>query len=395
MKRTPFFILIMTFLSSFGPLAIDMYLPALPEITRDLHTHASTVQLTLTFFMVGLAFGNVIIGTLSDSFGRRRPLIISLILFTLASLAASFAPTIELLIALRFIQGINSGAGIVLSRAIASDLYKGNALTKFFSTLILVNGLVPILAPMFGGFLLTSAPWRTLFIVLTLFGLFLLIGSTFVIEETLPEEHRTSPRFSSIFNDYKQLLTRKTFIVPILIQGLTYAMFFSYMAVSPFIMQNLYHLSAQQYSYLFAVTGFGLVFTAQVTGRLVDHVHPETLFRTYTAIQLVGTLIVILGLFNHWSLWILVPAFFLIVAPVSGIGTLGFAIAMNGQKRSGGSASSLVGLLQYFIGGIVTPLVGLAGENSFIPYVILVIVISILLITLHVINAQKSGTSSR
>ncbi|WP_086428677.1 multidrug effflux MFS transporter [Staphylococcus cornubiensis] len=374
-KRTsPLFVIIMAGLAAFGPLSIDMYLPALPEVKNTFGTTTAITQLTLTLFMVGLAVGNIVAGTVSDSTGRKKPLIISLISYVIASIVIALAPNVIVMIVFRFIQGVSGGAGIVLSRAIATDLYKGRALTQFLALLMLVNGAAPVLAPMFGGFILSLANYRVLFWILTILSLLMLVGALFKIDETLPQASRRPAHVKAIAEDFKILLTRRSFILPILIQGFTYAMFFSYMAASPFIMQNLYGLTAQQYSYIFALTGLGLIVTAQLTGRIVKYVNQHALFRTFSFIQLAGAILAIFSLMNHWSLWILLPAFLLIMAPVAGIATLAFAIAVEGQKKGIGSASSLVGLLQYFIGGISTPLVGLQGEYSYVPYIFVVIV---------------------
>ena len=161
---------------------------------------------------------------------------------------------------------------------------------------------------------------------------------------------------------------------------------FSYMAASPFILQNIYQLNAQQYSYVFALTGFGLILNAQITASLVNYIDQQKLFRFYSSLQIIAGIIVIISLLNHWSLWVLIPAFMFIVAPVSGVATLGFSLAMNGQKKSVGSASILIGLLQYFIGAVATPLVGLQGEESVIPYIIVLALVSFIIIMLHIFN---------
>ncbi|ARJ50792.1 multidrug effflux MFS transporter [Staphylococcus lutrae] len=380
-RISPLFIIIMAGLAAFGPLSIDMYLPALPEVKNALNTTTANVQLTLTFFMVGLAVGNIVAGTVSDSTGRKKPLMFSLVLYIISSIVIALAPHVTIAIIFRFIQGVSGGAGIVLSRAIATDLYKGKALTQFLAMLMLVNGAAPVLAPMFGGIILSFANFRVIFWILAALSILMLIGTHFKINETLPVESRRPARVKNVLADFKALLTRRSFLIPMLIQGFTFAMFFGYMAASPFIMQNIYGLSAQQYSYIFAMTGLGLIITAQLTGRLVEHINQHTLFRIFSVIQLIGTAIAIIALINHLTLWILLPSFLLIVAPVAGIGTLGYAIAMEGQQKGVGSASSLVGLMQYFIGAIATPLVGLQGEHSFVPYLwVITITMSLIII---------------
>lgn len=390
MKQKPsfIFILVMAGLAAFGPLSIDMYLPALPQVADALHTSTTQTQLTLTFFMFGLALGNIIFGIVSDQTGRKRPLIVSLILYIVFSIVCALATHVELLIAARFIQGIAGGAGIVLSRAIASDKYKGNELTQFLALLMLVNGAAPVFAPMIGGVLTDHMSYHIIFFILAVLSILMFIGVLFKVDESLAKEYRSDAGFKPVFQDFRQLIQRQTFILPILIQSLTFALFFSYMAASPFILQNIYHLTPQTYSYIFAFTGLGLIFTAQLTARLVKKMNAFKLFRSFSVIQLIGAIIVIVSLLNHASLWFLIPGFFLIVASVSGVATLGFSIAMDNQKKAVGSASSLVGLLQYFVGAATTPLVGLMGERSFIPYLIVLIITLILIFILHAVHIR-------
>lgn len=185
-KPSIFLIVILGLLTAFGPFSIDMYLPALPEISRDFDTTTSNTQLTLTLFMVGLAVGQVFVGPLSDFIGRKRPLMVALIVYTVASILCVFAPNIYVMMALRFVQGFTGGAGAVISRAISSDLYKGKALTKFLAILMLVNGVAPILAPVLGGIILSFSTWKVVFILLTIFGFIMFGLSSFKLTESLP-----------------------------------------------------------------------------------------------------------------------------------------------------------------------------------------------------------------
>lgn len=384
-KPTMLFIIVMGALSAFGPLAIDMYLPALPTVKEELQATTSATQLTLTFFMIGLAVGNIIAGTLSDSIGRKKPLVVAMVLFTLSSIFCAIAPNVEVMMLARFIQGMSGGAGVVISRAIASDLYRGNALTKFMATLMLVNGAAPVLAPVIGGVILTFTTWRVMFFILMAFGILMLIGSIVQIKESLPVEARSKASFRTIFNDYRLLLTTPTFIVPALIQGTTFAVFFGYLSASPFIIQNIYGYTPQQYSYIFAGLACGLIVMAQLTGKLVDYIHPQKLLRIFTAIQVVGAVLTIIGLSQHLPIAFIIFSLLLVVAPVAGVGSVGFSIAMTNQKR-GGSAASFLGLLQYAIGGVASALVGVKGDANATPYMIILAVASVLLIILHIIN---------
>lgn len=384
-KPTLLFIVVMGALSAFGPLAIDMYLPALPTVKEDLGATTSATQLTLTFFMIGLGAGNIVAGTLSDSMGRKKPLVIAMVLFTLSSIFCAIAPNAEVMMLARFIQGIAGGAGVVISRAIASDMYRGNALTKFMATLMLVNGAAPVLAPVIGGVILSFTTWRMMFFILMAFGLLMVIGSVTKIKESLPPEARSKASFRAIFSDYKRLVTTPTFIVPALIQGTTFAIFFGYLGASPFIIQNIYGHTPQQYSYIFAGLACGLIIMAQLTGKLVDYIDPQNLLRMFTAIQVVGAILTVIGLSQHLPIAFIIFSLLLVVAPVAGVGSVGFSIAMTNQKR-GGSAASFLGLLQYAIGGVSSALVGIKGDANAMPYMVILIVGSVILIVLHFIN---------
>lgn len=189
---------------------------------------------------------------------------------------------------------------------------------------MLVNGAALVFAPMLGGFILSFFSYRAIFLFLTLLSSLMLLGVITKVPKSLSSNLRRESSLIAVIKDYQSLITRKSFILPILIQGFTFAIFFSYMAASPFILQNIYQLNAQQYSYVFALTGFGLILNAQITARLVNYIDQQKLFRFYSSLQIIAGIIVIISLLNHWSLWLLIPAFMFIVAPVSGVATLGF-----------------------------------------------------------------------
>lgn len=380
------FVIILGALTAIGALSIDMFLPGLPQIQSDFNTTTSNSQLTLSLFMIGLALGNLFVGPISDSIGRKTPLIVAMALFTLASIGIIFVDNIWLMIALRFVQGFCGGAGAVISRAISSDLYTGKQLTKFLALLMLVNGVAPVLAPALGGVILSFSTWRMVFVILTIFGLLMLFGTIFNIKESLSTEQRDSPHLVSIFKGFKQLLATPRFVLPMLIQGVTFVILFSYISASPFIAQRIYDMSAQQFSLMFASVGISLIVSSQLTGKLVDYIDRQVLLRVLTIIQLVGVVWISVILYMHLSIWLLFIGFIVLVAPVTGVATLGFSIAMDENTVGNGSASSLLGLVQFLIGGLVSPLVGVMGEDSYIPYVTIILIVGLLLITLQIIN---------
>ncbi|PTE42268.1 Bcr/CflA family drug resistance efflux transporter [Staphylococcus equorum] len=385
-KNSLLFVIILGALTAIGALSIDMFLPGLPQIQSDFNTTTSNSQLTLSLFMIGLALGNLFVGPISDSIGRKTPLIIAMALFTLASIGIIFVDNIWLMIALRFVQGFCGGAGAVISRAISSDLYTGKQLTKFLALLMLVNGVAPVIAPALGGVILSFSTWRMVFVILTIFGLVMLFGTIFNIKESLSAEQRDSPHLVSIFKGFKQLLATPRFVLPMLIQGVTFVILFSYISASPFIAQRIYDMSAQQFSLMFASVGISLIVSSQLTGKLVDYVDRQVLLRVLTIIQLVGVVWISVILYMHLSIWLLFIGFIVLVAPVTGVATLGFSIAMDENTGGNGSASSLLGLVQFLIGGLVSPLVGVMGEDSYIPYVTIILIVGLLLIILQIIN---------
>nr|WP_263314966.1 multidrug effflux MFS transporter [Mammaliicoccus sp. Marseille-Q6498] len=381
-------IVILGLLTAFGPLSIDMYLPALPEISREFDTSTSNTQLTLTMFMIGLAVGQVFVGPLSDFIGRKKPLMVALIIYAVASILIVFAPNIYVVMALRFIQGFTGGAGAVISRAMSSDLYSGKALTKFLAVLMLVNGVAPILAPVLGGAILAFSTWKTVFILLTLFGAIMFTVSFLKLSETLPEERRSSGRISEILGDFKALLKNPKFLLPLFIQGCTFALLFSYISASPFITQSVYNISPLMFSCMFAFNGLGLILSGQIINKLVDKYDEHSLMRVFGAIQILGVIIVSVTLLNAWPIWLLMIGFFILVSPVSAIGSTGFSIAMANNKGGAGSASSLLGLSQFAFGGVVSPLVGINGEHDVMPYVLTIVIVSLVLIILFMINIK-------
>lgn len=393
-KRSPIFIIILGSLTAIGALSIDMFLPGLPDIRHDFQTTTSNAQLTLSMFMIGLAFGNLFAGPISDSTGRRKPLIIAMIIFTLASLGIVFVHNIWLMVALRFLQGVTGGAAAVISRAIASDMYSGNELTKFMALLMLVNGIAPVVAPTIGGIILNYSVWRMVFVILTIFGFVMVIGSLLKVPESLTVTNReSSSGLKTMFKNFKILLKTPRFVLPMLIQGMTFVLLFTYISASPFIIQKIYGMTAIQFSWMFAGIGITLIISSQLTGYLVDFIDSQKLMRGMTMIQIIGVILVTIVLLNHWNFWILAIGFIILIAPVTGVATLGFTIAMDESSSSRGSSSSLLGLVQFLFGGVASPLVGVKGEDNPIPYIIIIIATAVILIILQIYNMRVFKTN--
>jgi len=393
-KQSPIFVIILGALTAIGALSIDMFLPGLPEIKNDFHTTTSNAQLTLSLFMIGLALGNLFAGPISDATGRKKPLWISMFIYTLASLGIVFVTNIEVMIALRFIQGVTGGAASVISRAIASDMYKGKELTKFLSLLMLVNGVAPVIAPAIGGIILSFAVWRMVFIILTVFGILMVIGSLTKVPESLQEDEKDSNGIKEMFKNFKHLLATPKFVLPMLIQGFSFIMLFTYISASPFIIQKIYGMSALQFSILFAAIGITLIISSQLVGVLVDRIERRQLLKIVTYIQVLGVVIVAMTLLNHLSFWILVIGFIVLVAPVTAVASLGFSIAMDESTKGRGSASSLLGLVQFLLGGLMSSLVNVMGEHNVTPYVVIISITAVIMIILQTIYTRLQRRTS-
>ncbi|MGW8959798.1 multidrug effflux MFS transporter [Paenibacillus sp. NPDC055715] len=359
-------------LSAFGPLSIDMYLPSLPKLADNLHTTTSLAQLSLTACLLGLAVGQIVAGPLSDVKGRRGPLVVSLVLYAAASLLCVFAPNIGVLIGLRFIQGLTGSAGIVISRAVARDLYSGKELTRFFSLLMLVNGVAPIAAPVLGGVLLNFVSWRGVFMVLCVVGVAILIAVVLGLPETLPVSRRSPGGLKQTLRTLGHLFTDRRFMGYAFSQALITGAMFAYIAGSPFVLQDIFGVSPQTYSIIFAVNGLGIVLFSQLTGRLVGRFSERKLLLSGLLIAAVAGISLVTVAFTGGQLFaVLVPLFF-VVSCVGIVSTTTTSLAMQSQQRSAGSASAMLGLLPLLLGSIASPLVGLGSGTTPIPMAIVI-----------------------
>ncbi|HXM53358.1 MAG TPA: multidrug effflux MFS transporter, partial [Candidatus Binatus sp.] len=264
-------------LTAFGPLSIDMYLPALPAIARDLAASESVVQLTLTACLIGLALGQIVAGPLSDSLGRRRPLLIGVAGYVVVSLLCAIAPSAWLLVGLRLIQGLTGAAGIVIARAIVRDLYTGSAAARYFSRLILVVGLAPILAPVLGAQVLRVSTWRGIFLVLTIVTALLWLAAALGLPETLPAARRRAGSLAGTLNIFGQLIRDTPFVGYAVAAGLAFGAMFAYIAGSPFVLQGIFHVSPQTFSLIFGMNALGFVVASQINGSLVSRIRPARL----------------------------------------------------------------------------------------------------------------------
>lgn len=350
-----------------GPFTIDTYLPSFPTIVKDFHTTASLVQISLTACLLGLGAGQLFIGPLSDVKGRRKPLLLFLCLYLLASLTCSFSPNIYFLIVARFVQGFSAAGGLVVSRAIVRDLFSGKELTKFFTLIVLVGNLGPIVAPIAGGAILSFTKWNGVFIVLACIGAILIFMVSLKLPETLPPEKRVPSNLPQLMSNFGSLFKEREFMGYAFTQGFTTAGIFAYVSGIPFVYQNIYHVSPQQFSLLFGVNGLGLIIGSQLVGRLTDYISERTFLKIGLGTSIAaGAILLIALLLKAPLIAVAIPIFFF-VSSISIIGTTSFALAIESQGHIAGSASALLGLLPFVLGSLSAPLVGIAGSYTGVP----------------------------
>lgn len=388
-------ILLLGSLSAFAPLTIDMYLPALPELAQDFSSSTSLAQMSLTACMFGISFGQLLIGPMSDLLGRRKPLIIGLIVYTLASIICVVAPSIQTFILLRFIQGVGGAAGIVISRAVVRDLYAGSEMTKFSAMLALVNGVAPVLAPIAGGQLLQFASWRGVFMVLCGIGALMFICVLFGLKESLTPNNRIKGGIISTFRAFGGLFRDRIFMGYALSQGLVMGAMFAYISGSPFVLQEIYGVSPQMFSVIFAVNGIGIIIGSQTAGRLAGRVNETKLLIYGLAQASIGGIALFLSVLLDLELYgILIPLFF-VVSSVGIVSTSSFTLAMANQGRAAGSASALIGLMSTIMGGIMAPIVGIAGSQTAVPMSIIILVLTLLAMLCYMVMVRGAGAKAR
>lgn len=359
-------------LSAFGPLSLDMYLPALPGLAGDLHANPSQGQLTITACLVGLALGQLVAGPASDARGRRRPLLAGLAGYAAASALCALAPSIWALVALRLAQGFSGAAGIVIARAVVRDRYAGSAAARYFAALMLVNGAAPILAPVVGAALLRVTSWRGVFWVLAAIGGTLLAAAAAGLAETLPADRRRAGGLRSTVAAFRGLLTDRAFVGVAVSSGLVMAGMFGYIAGSSFVLQDMYHLSAQQFGLVFGLNACGIVALSQLSRFTVSRVGPLPLLRAGIGQAALGGAALLVAVLAGAGLPGILPALFVAVSSVGLVMPNSAALALADHADKAGSASALLGTGQLTMGALVAPLVGLAGAGTAVPMAIAV-----------------------
>ncbi|MEZ3160552.1 multidrug effflux MFS transporter [Microbacterium sp. BWT-B31] len=362
-RRRLLYVILLGALTALGPFTIDLYLPAFPVLEADFDTTAAAVQLTLTGTMIGFALGQLIVGPLSDKVGRRVPLLTVTALHVLASLAASIAPTLELLTVARVLMGAGAAAGGVVAAAIVRDLFGGRRLVVMLSRLALVSGVAPVLAPLVGSALLLVMPWRGVFLVLAVYGAVMLVSGLFFIPETLPPARRHERGATTVWQRYRSVFTDRVFIGVLIIGGMTFSGLFSYLSSSSFLFQQDYGFDPQQYGLLFAVNSLGVVVGVQAASRLAARYGPQWVLAISTGVLVLASATIILTDQLGLGMWgTIVPLFVFMTA-------CGFTfpcvqvLALDRHGKAAGTAQSIIGATNFGVAGVISPVVGwIAGS---------------------------------
>jgi DHA1 family bicyclomycin/chloramphenicol resistance-like MFS transporter len=354
-------LLALALLAAFAPIATDLYLPGFPAIAAELASDASGVQLTLTAFLSGMACGQLLMGPLSDHFGRRPPLIASAAVCVAAGAVAAVAPTMPVLIAARLVQGFAGAGGMVIGRAVISDLVTGRAAAKAFTLMLTVGGVAPVLAPLVGGLLSDPIGWRGMLWTVTGLCVLMLVAILLVVPETSVAHQGTGVRYSAAV---RRVLGSRGFWGHAGVFAFSFAMMMSYISASPFVYQRVMGLSEVQYGVAFGINAAGLIGAGAVVSRLVDFVQPRRIVSAALTLQVMATATLVALVLLHAPAWTYGVAIFLAVLSNGGIMGTSAALAMAHVREVAGTGSALLGFSQFALGAVVSPLVGLTGDQS-------------------------------
>ena len=364
--------LLLALLTICAPISMDLYLPVLPALTRDLGASTSMAQLTITACLIGLALGQIIAGPLSDRFGRRRPLLVGLSAFVVTSGLCAVSPSIETLVLARLGQGLAAAVGIVIAQASGRDLYSGRRLLKYYSQLAVLGGLAAIGGPIIGSQVARFSGWRGMFVLLSVVGALLLLASFWIVRETLPRGYRTEPGFRLLLGRFRGLTRDRLFVGAVLTMGGVQTAVFAYLAGATFILQEIYGLSPQGYAFVFAMSAGGFMMFGSLSARLAVRWSEVTTLALGLAVAGAASIGLLVAAFLHLPLLgIAIPMF----ALLSGVGLAvppTTSLAMAGYPHLAGTAASILQAARFGFGGLFVPLVGAGGSDDARPFAVIV-----------------------
>lgn len=394
-QRFPSWLILLAALMAMGALSIDMYLPSFSNIAVDLQTSSNNVQLTLASFLIGIACGQLFYGPVSDSFGRKKPLYFGIALYTVTSLLCTVVKEIEWLVLLRFFQGLGGCSGMVISRAVVRDKMGPEGSAKAFSLLMLVFGLAPILAPLFGGLLLLIGNWRLVFVTLTMFGATCLFYTYRIMEETVDVEYAPKLALGRVLRQYWGLLKHRQFVSYVICGGLMQAGLFSYISGSPFVLIELYGIKPQFFGVVFGMNAIGLVICSQLNSRMLRQFSSAEILGKVLWIPATVSFVVLIALLCGYApLWLLLLCFLTYLSCYGFVSPNTSGIALAQQGKQAGTASALMGTLQFALGMVSGVFMSLWHDGSAIPLVTVMAVSSTMAVCLYHGVAKKTSSST-
>lgn len=365
---------VLLLLTVFGPISMDLYLPLLPALTLELGAVTSMAQLTVTACLIGLAVGQLIAGPLSDRFGRRLPLLVGVIAYVITSVWCALVPSVELLVVARLVQGVAGGVGLVIAQAAGRDLYSGGALIRYFGRLTVLSGLAAIVGPLIGGLLATVTDWRGLFLFLAAIGGGILLATLLLFTETLPASNRTRGGFAQTGRDYRTLLRDRRFVGAVLTSGFVNAAVFAYLAGATYVLQGIYGLSPQQYALAFGLNSAGFMVFGYLAGRAAERWSLHGTLVVGLVMCALGALGLLWGGLSPVPVGVVMASLLTMVSGVAVTAPPTTTLALAGYPRIAGTASSLLGMTRFALGGVAAPLVGIAGAATMLPLGVVTVV---------------------
>lgn len=363
----------MGLITALGAVSTDTYLPSLPTVAADLGTTAAAAQFTITGVLIGAAIGQLLVGPLSDRFGRRRPALVGIALHVVASLLCMVAPSIGALIALRVVQGMGNSAATVTAMAVIRDRLSGGPAARVLSRLVLVIGVAPLLAPTLGGVIAGAAGWRAVFGALALFGVVLWVLVWRLLPETLPAERRAAGGVGAAMRGYAGLLRDRRFVALAVLPGLAMSVLMSYVAGAPFVLQIGFGLTEQQFALVFALNGAGGILAAQINAALVRRHDPIAILRVALPAALALALVLVaVAVSGAGGLVGLLVPLWLLASVVMFIPANATALALSRRGERAGTAAALIGAMQTGTAGLVGSAVGLLGSDATAMAVVMV-----------------------
>lgn len=368
------YVIVLGTLTALGPFTVDMYLPAFPAIQSEFRVDAAAVQLTLTGTMIGFAAGQLIVGPLSDRVGRKTPLVLAALVHIAASIGVALAPTIVWLGVLRIVQGFGAASSGVVSMAMVRDLFGGRRLVKMLSRLALVNGLAPVIAPVVGSQLLAIVNWRGIFWVLAAYGAIVTVAVAALIRETHPKERRLATH-KPLKERYRAVLTDRTYVGALIVAGMNFTGLFAYLSTSPFLFQQVYGLTAQEYGLVFAINSVGVIIGVQTSSRMM-HLgkwQPQWIIAGALGAQiLLGAAMYFLSAAGAGPWGTFIPLWFFIVSCGFTFPSVQY-LALAKHAAEAGTAASLLGAMNFGIAGLLSPIIGLLGVGSAMPMAMMMV----------------------